>query len=60
DPRLRSRMEDTRLCTIFGITVPSFRGSARESRARGKTRQHEAPLNTHKSGRPKTRPLLVY
>lgn len=26
DPRLLSRMEDTRLCTIQAITVPSYRG----------------------------------
>ncbi len=39
DPRLVSRMLDTRLCTIFGITVPSFRGGApRRKRARGKPR----------------------
>jgi DNA replication protein DnaC len=27
DPRLRSRMLDTRLCTIHAITVPSYRGA---------------------------------
>ena len=26
DPRLRSRMEDTRLCTIYAITAPAYRG----------------------------------
>ncbi len=26
DPRLVSRMLDTRLCAIYGITVPSYRG----------------------------------
>jgi DNA replication protein DnaC len=26
DPRLRSRMTDTRICNIFAILVPSFRG----------------------------------
>ena len=35
DPRLVSRMLDTRLCTIYGITVPSYRGGApRRKRAR--------------------------
>ena len=26
DPRIRSRMLDTRRCTIYGITAPAFRG----------------------------------
>ncbi len=26
DPRLRTRMLDTRICTVFGIIAPSFRG----------------------------------
>jgi DNA replication protein DnaC len=30
DPRLRSRMDDRRLCTIYGITAPSYRGLAQE------------------------------
>ncbi len=29
DPRLRSRMLDTRLCMIFAITAPAYRGAAR-------------------------------
>ncbi len=29
DPRLRSRMLDTRRCTFFGLIVPSFRSSTR-------------------------------
>jgi DNA replication protein DnaC len=32
DPRLRSRILDTRLCTVSGITVPSFRGVSRKAR----------------------------
>jgi DNA replication protein DnaC len=40
DPRLRTRMLDTGLCTVFGIIAPSYRGSpqrrvARKSRPRG-------------------------
>ncbi len=34
DPRLRSRMLDTRLCTIYGITVPSYRGTPLQKPAR--------------------------
>jgi DNA replication protein DnaC len=33
DPRLRSRILDTRLCTVSGITVPSYRGVSRKSRS---------------------------
>ncbi|MCW5878992.1 MAG: ATP-binding protein [Anaerolineales bacterium] len=29
DPRIRSRMLDTRLCTIHGITAPAFTGKAK-------------------------------
>jgi DNA replication protein DnaC len=37
DPRLRSRMLDRRLCTIFGITVPAYMGVPRkEIRTSGK------------------------
>jgi DNA replication protein DnaC len=28
DPRIQSRMLDTRWCTIYGITAPAFRGNA--------------------------------
>ncbi len=36
DPRLVSRMLDARLCTIHGITVPSFRGGpTRRTRSQG-------------------------
>lgn len=28
DPRLRSRMEDRRICDLYAITAPSYRGSA--------------------------------
>lgn len=41
DARLRSRMEDTRLCTIYAIEAPSYRGLPRpETRAKGRGRQH--------------------
>ncbi len=29
DPRIRSRMEDRRMCTIFGIIAPAYRGEVR-------------------------------
>ena len=32
DPRILSRMQDTRLCTISAITAPSFRGTPRSRR----------------------------
>ncbi len=32
DPRIRSRMLDTRLCVIYAITVPAYRGAARVKR----------------------------
>ena len=35
DPRLLSRMRDTRLCTILAITTPSYRGKARQERSKG-------------------------
>lgn len=39
DPRLLSRMEDTRLCTIHAITAPSYRGAYdRQGKARGRPR----------------------
>lgn len=31
DPRIRSRMADTRLCTIYGIDVPAYRPGAVQS-----------------------------
>lgn len=34
DPRLRSRMLDTRLCTIYAITAPAYRGSQKNRRTR--------------------------
>jgi DNA replication protein DnaC len=33
DPRLRSRILDTRLCTVSGITVPSYRGVPRRQKS---------------------------
>jgi DNA replication protein DnaC len=39
DPRIRSRMLDKRLCTIYAITAPSFRGSiSKESRSGSRRR----------------------
>jgi DNA replication protein DnaC len=38
DPRLLSRMEDTRLCTIQAITVPSYRGHSSPDSDRGRRR----------------------
>jgi DNA replication protein DnaC len=32
DPRLRSRMLDRRLCTIYGITAPAYLGGSRSER----------------------------
>ena len=29
DPRIRSRMMDSRLCQVYGISIPAFRGSSR-------------------------------
>jgi DNA replication protein DnaC len=40
DPRLRSRMEDRRICDIYAITAPSYRGIAHKP--------------TNLSGRPKS------
>jgi DNA replication protein DnaC len=34
DPRLRSRMLDARLCTIYGVTAPPFRGVAPRRRSK--------------------------
>ncbi len=34
DPRLRSRMLDTRLCKIYAITVPAYRGDIRKRRSK--------------------------
>jgi DNA replication protein DnaC len=31
DPRLLSRLQDTRLCTICAITVPAFRGGMKKT-----------------------------
>jgi len=36
DPRLRSRLLDTRLCTVYAITVPPYRGQPRRARKRRK------------------------
>jgi DNA replication protein DnaC len=36
DPRLRSRVLDTRLCKIYALTVPSYRGVTRKDKPRGK------------------------
>ena len=42
DPHIRSRMTDNRLCDIYAITVPAFRGAGRNSAEkpvrRGRTR----------------------
>jgi DNA replication protein DnaC len=38
DPRLLSRMEDTRLCKIQAITVPSYRGHTSAERDKGRRR----------------------
>lgn len=39
DPRMRSRLLDKRLCTIYAITAPSFRGSlSKESRSGARRR----------------------
>jgi DNA replication protein DnaC len=37
DPRLLSRMQDARLCTICAITAPNFRGVSRKPSRRGRT-----------------------
>ncbi len=34
DPRLRSRMLDLRLCTIFAVTAPDYRGGGPQSKRR--------------------------
>jgi DNA replication protein DnaC len=39
DPRLRSRMLDRRICTIYAITVPAYHGGSRLSNKRGKGRR---------------------
>ncbi len=31
DPRIRSRMTDSRMCDVYAITVPAFRGVGRAS-----------------------------
>jgi len=38
DPRLRSRILDTRLCRISGITVPSYRGIPRKGKPASRSR----------------------
>jgi len=38
DPRILSRMQDARLCTIVAITAPSYRGTPRARRRRKKRR----------------------
>jgi DNA replication protein DnaC len=43
DPRLRSRILDTRLCTISGISVPSYRGSPRRGKSGSRSRPHSSP-----------------
>jgi DNA replication protein DnaC len=43
DPRLRTRMLDSRLCTIFAIVAPSYRGvPARQQATRRSTRSRES------------------
>lgn len=37
DPRLLSRIQDTRLCTVCAITAPSYRGHTRKSTRRHRT-----------------------
>jgi DNA replication protein DnaC len=38
DPRLLSRMEDTRICKVFPITAPTYRGTVqRKATARGRS-----------------------
>ncbi len=39
DDRLRSRMEDTRLCTIYPITVPAYRGYKTPTKNRGRSKR---------------------
>jgi hypothetical protein len=33
DPRLRTRMLDTRVCTVFAIVAPSYRGTSKRRTA---------------------------
>jgi DNA replication protein DnaC len=43
DPRLRTRMLDMKLCTVFGIIAPSYREAVRRQaprRGRSRSRQH--------------------
>jgi DNA replication protein DnaC len=43
DPRLRTRMLDRERCTVYGIIVPGFRGSAkRQTSAEKKPRSHRS------------------
>jgi DNA replication protein DnaC len=43
DPRLRTRMLDTRRCTVFGIIAPSYRGGAgRRPSRKGKQRSQRS------------------
>jgi DNA replication protein DnaC len=40
EPRIKSRMLDTRLCTAFGITAPPFRGGTNNASKIRKTRRN--------------------
>ena len=42
DPRLRSRILDTRLCTVSGITVPAYRGTPRRGKSGSRGRSHSS------------------
>jgi DNA replication protein DnaC len=43
DPRLRTRMLDMKLCTVFAIIVPSYRGAVRrQAPRRGKSRRRQS------------------
>jgi len=39
DERLRSRMEDTRICTVYPITVPAYRGYQTASKGRSRSKR---------------------
>ena len=43
DPRLRSRMLDKRLCTVYGITVPAYRGIRSKEGKAGSRRRDLSP-----------------
>jgi DNA replication protein DnaC len=52
DPRLKTRILDTRLCQVFEITAPSYRGrtdvSDRSSRTRGTGLRRSTPAAGHR------------